>query len=51
MTDYKKLWFKVCEEKNELQLENRRLEISCKYLRTQFELLERLCNKLKWRMK
>jgi hypothetical protein len=44
--DYKELWFKVCEEKKQLQLENYRIKEELDYIRKKFSSLERIHNSL-----
>ena len=44
--DYKKLWFELCEEKKQLQIENHNLKNTEKYIRRKYESLERIHSKL-----
>ena len=49
--DYKKLWFEICEEKKQLQIENYRLKKEIDYVRKELSKIEKfyysLTNK-KW---
>jgi len=40
--NYKKLWFEVCEEKKQLQLENYRIKKELNYITHKFESLDRI---------
>jgi len=44
--DYKKLWFELCEEKKQLQIDNHMLEKDSKYWRKRFESLEEIHSEL-----
>lgn len=44
--NYKKLWFEVCEEKKQLELENHTLKVNGNYYLRQFEKFEKLYGEL-----
>lgn len=51
--DYKKLWFELCEEKKQLQIENHRLNEDSRYWRVRFVDIEKMYSELKhknWKM-
>ncbi len=44
--NYKELWFELCEEKKQLQIENHRLNKISEYFRNKFESLEKIHSEL-----
>lgn len=44
--NYKELWFKICEEKKQLQLENHTLKTNYDYICKKFSSLERIHSSL-----